>query len=130
VKNTDIISVWNKISGPLASISTISGVGHVSTSNNAEKNWPNIQYFLMGFGSIPGMGDVFETIMNVKAKVAGDLAAPHAGRDANFILQVLTRPRSSGWIKLKGRDPWLKPIIQPNYLRESEDVIAMVEGFE
>ncbi len=77
----------NDILGPLVSISTISAVGHVSTPQNPQKSWPDIQYFLVGLGPVKGVGRAMEQIMNIKGDLFEEYMAPHSGKDANFVLQ-------------------------------------------
>ena len=42
---------------------------------------------------------------------------------------VLLRPKSSGFVKLRSKNPLDKPIIQPNYFSNKEDLDLLVEGF-
>jgi len=44
------------------------------------------------------------------------------------ILPLLLRPRSSGWIRLKSRNPLHYPVIEPNYFAHREDVKTLIEG--
>jgi choline dehydrogenase len=40
------------------------------------------------------------------------------------------RPESSGWVRIKSKDPFCKPIIQPNYLEDLEDQKILIEGIK
>ena len=40
------------------------------------------------------------------------------------------RPESSGWVRIKSKDPFCKPTIQPNYLKATEDQRILVEGIK
>ncbi len=46
------------------------------------------------------------------------------------IASWVQRPESSGWVKIKSKDPFEKPIIQPNYLEAMEDQRIQVEGIK
>jgi len=53
----------------------------------------------------------------------------HAG--AGFSCHVcLLRPKSRGTVTLSGPDPGLAPTIDPNFLGEEEDVLAMIDAFK
>jgi choline dehydrogenase-like flavoprotein len=49
-------------------------------------------------------------------------------KDANFVVVANLRPKSFGEIKLASRDPFVNPIIQPNYFSHPGDMKALVEG--
>jgi hypothetical protein len=40
----------------------------------------------------------------------------------------LTRPESGGSIRLRSKDPFDKPLLDPNYLGRAEDVQRFIEG--
>jgi len=43
---------------------------------------------------------------------------------------VLLRPKSRGFLKLRSRNPYDHPLIDPRYLSHPEDVATMVEGMK
>ncbi|KAI4478399.1 hypothetical protein M0804_012053 [Polistes exclamans] len=45
-----------------------------------------------------------------------------------IILPTLLKPKSSGWIRLKTKDPLAHPVINPNYLAHKEDINVLIEG--
>ena len=47
---------------------------------------------------------------------------------AIVLLAALTRPESTGTLRLAGRDPGLAPLIDPNYLGTDSDVRRMIEA--
>ena len=51
-------------------------------------------------------------------------------RDTYSTLPVLLRPRSRGYIQLRGSHPFLPPLIQPNYLSDIQDARVIVEGIK
>lgn len=69
---------------------------------------PNIQYHFLA-GAVEGQ----ENIKNQHAFQA------HCGT---------MRPKSRGYIKLQSKDPRIPPLIEPNYLKEDEDVQELIEG--
>jgi len=43
---------------------------------------------------------------------------------------VLIRPKSRGFIKLKSKNPFEHPYIQPNYFQNSDDMEVMIEAYK
>lgn len=43
---------------------------------------------------------------------------------------VLLRPKSRGYLKLRSRNPYDKPIIDPRYLSHPHDILTIVEGMK
>ena len=41
---------------------------------------------------------------------------------------IVNRPHCRGWIELRTNNPKDPPIIQPNYLNDTRDVLTLVEG--
>jgi len=118
----------------IASSTLYSAGGYVASSlakRNGESDWPDIQFVLVG-GS---MSDQFVAKMvsdrcNVKPGLLEELFAPaYRSNVHSFTLApVLVRPKSKGTLRLAGRDPKLRPLIDPNYLANSDDVKIIVEG--
>jgi choline dehydrogenase-like flavoprotein len=50
--------------------------------------------------------------------------------DTYSTLPVLLRPKSRGFIKLRSAHPFIYPLIYPNYLASSKDVLTLVEGIK
>ncbi|KAI4492831.1 hypothetical protein M0804_002622 [Polistes exclamans] len=46
------------------------------------------------------------------------------------ILPLLLKPKSSGWIRLKSRDPLIHPDINPNYFAHKEDLDVLIDGIQ
>lgn len=44
------------------------------------------------------------------------------------ILPLLLRPRSTGRVSLRSKDPLVYPVIEPMYFRHREDVLTLIEG--
>lgn len=53
---------------------------------------------------------------------------PTEGRSGTTIGVVLLQPSSRGTVRLASKDPFAKPIIDPNYLSEDTDVDTLVAG--
>ncbi|KAL3868279.1 hypothetical protein ACJMK2_041106 [Sinanodonta woodiana] len=105
------------LSSPLVEV-----VAHVSTEENKEvKSAPDIQFvFLSGLPKSNDLYDVREDIMNeIHSKL------PEEGF---YAFVALMHPKSKGTIRLRSRDPFDPPIIDPNYLSEEEDIKTFIKG--
>ncbi|KAK3584936.1 hypothetical protein CHS0354_021817 [Potamilus streckersoni] len=49
--------------------------------------------------------------------------------DGFYVFVGLLHPKSKGTIRLRSRDPFDPPIIDPNYLAEEDDVKTLIRGF-
>jgi choline dehydrogenase-like flavoprotein len=102
----------------------------VSSSVRNDRSWPDIQYTLNSFGLFGGIDEMLARIFNVKpgayTKYLGRYLIEE--KDANFVAVALLRPKSFGEIRLASRDPFVSPIIQPNYFSHPDDMRAMVDG--
>ncbi|KAK3585264.1 hypothetical protein CHS0354_006316 [Potamilus streckersoni] len=96
-------------------------VAHVHTEKNEFKTIPDIQ--LIFISGIPKK-DLIELRDDIKKEMRSKL--PVEG----FVgLVGLLHPKSRGTIRLRSRDPFDPPIIQPNYLAEKDDVKTFIRGF-
>ncbi|XP_015180329.1 PREDICTED: glucose dehydrogenase [FAD, quinone]-like isoform X2 [Polistes dominula] len=50
--------------------------------------------------------------------------------DSWIVLPLLLRPKSSGWIRLKSKDPLTHPDINPNYFAYKEDIDTLIDGIQ
>lgn len=46
------------------------------------------------------------------------------------MVPVLMKPKSRGYIKLKSRNPFVWPVMQPNYYSHPDDMKVMIEGIK
>lgn len=114
--------------GPMSSLAGVSAVGFISSSLATEPGWPDIGYFMSDSGVHRSLADDFTRILGVKHGILHKYYGPHVGRDANFVLVMLGKPKSVGEIRLSSRSPWEKPIIQPNYFSHPDDIVRMKEA--
>jgi choline dehydrogenase len=55
---------------------------------------------------------------------------PYIGTESFSIYPTLLRPKSKGWIKLKSRDPYEPPLIEPNFFDDEYDMEVLMEGMK
>ncbi|CAF1402651.1 unnamed protein product [Adineta steineri] len=68
---------------------------------------------------------------NLKPEIYEQYLDPHLADGqlgTVFCLPTLLHPKSKGEITLASRDPFIHPIINPNYLENKQDVQVLVEG--
>ncbi|KAJ3553699.1 hypothetical protein NM688_g3475 [Phlebia brevispora] len=76
-----------------------------------------------------GAGVPDTEILWAPATVAGPgLEDPPAGSTGMTMLAINLRPESTGSITLKSKDPWAKPVIDPNYFASESDLNVVVRA--
>lgn len=53
---------------------------------------------------------------------------PYVGKPAYVCIVSHLQPKSRGEIKLNSTDPYVQPLINPNYFKEEDDIRDMVAG--
>lgn len=86
---------------------------------------------VLGAGSLSG--DRFGTLRDLLGitdefytKMFGDLQ----NQETFGLVPVLLRPKSTGRISLRSRNPFHWPRMEPNFMQHPDDIRAMIEGIE
>ncbi|OWF43152.1 Glucose dehydrogenase [acceptor] [Mizuhopecten yessoensis] len=74
----------------------------------------------------PSMRDSMH--FNYQEKVKDQIFTDTEKVETILFLPILLRPKSRGYIRLKSRDPFDYPDIDPNYLEHPDDVHTLIEG--
>jgi choline dehydrogenase len=117
--------------GPLSSTGTQASAFVISSYAKAVKNeshWPDLQWILLGNGIYAKMDDDFAHSFNFPRETMRKWLGPNKGKDAFFIINMLSRPKSRGRIVLAGPDPNSYPLIHAGYLTHDDDIKVLVEG--
>ncbi|XP_021948924.1 glucose dehydrogenase [FAD, quinone] [Folsomia candida] len=117
--------------GALSSTGTQASAFLVSSYAKATKNeshWPDIQWILLGTGIYARMDDDFAHSFNFPKETMRKWMGDHKGKDAFFVINMLSRPKSRGKIVLGGPDPSAYPLIHAGYLKHPDDVKVLIEG--
>ncbi|CAF0955428.1 unnamed protein product [Rotaria sordida] len=112
--------------GPLTS-SGGESLAWCQLNGNDKTQVPDIQ---MQFSPFTADAEFFR-ISNFKPEVYEQYLKPHLTDESQwtvFYLPTLLHPESKGEITLASRDPLAHPIINPNYLKDKEDVRKLVEA--
>ncbi|ODM90311.1 Glucose dehydrogenase [FAD, quinone] [Orchesella cincta] len=97
-----------------------------------EGDWPDIQYFLYGFSVFKTFGAAFARGFGLTADEQNKFYE-HAIDKESFLVAVSgARPFSRGFVKLGGKSPYDKPVIDPRYFTDpgDQDLYSMVEGIK
>ncbi|XP_025417939.1 glucose dehydrogenase [FAD, quinone]-like, partial [Sipha flava] len=113
--------------GPLTS-SGVEGLAFVNTKYaDPSGEFPDIQFHFAP-SSVNSDGDQIRKITGLRDAVYNTVYKPLVNAETWTLLPLLLRPKSTGWVRLKSRNPLVYPIIEPNYFAHREDVQVLVEG--
>ncbi|KAK2580035.1 hypothetical protein KPH14_012322 [Odynerus spinipes] len=113
--------------GPLTS-SGIEGLAFVNTKYaDPSGSYPDMQFHFAP-SSINSDGEHISKITGLRESVYNTMYKPLKNVETWSILPLLLRPKSSGWIRLKSKNPLDAPEINPNYFTRKEDMDILVDG--
>ncbi|XP_077557581.1 glucose dehydrogenase [FAD, quinone]-like [Haemaphysalis longicornis] len=116
-------------SGPYSIPASFEVLAFLSTSNvNASLEYPDVEIALQTVAPSTIFTEYYEMNMGLRPDVYMQYYMPHRGRFGFQAGPVLNRPKSRGYIKIKSRDPFEHPLIEPNYQSHPEDIATAVEG--
>ncbi|XP_018311861.1 glucose dehydrogenase [FAD, quinone] [Mycetomoellerius zeteki] len=90
-------------------------------------DYPDIQFHFAP-SSINSDGEQIKKILGLRDRVYNVMYKPLHNVETWSILPLLLRPKSTGWIRLKSKNPLVQPDINPNYFTHKEDMDVLVEG--
>lgn len=115
--------------GPMT-FTGVEGVAFVNTKyQDPAVDWPDIQYHFAP-GSVNSDGDHIRKITNLREGVYNTVYKPIVNSETWTLLPLLLRPKSSGWVRLRSRNPLQPPKIEPNYFSHPDDMKILVEGIK
>lgn len=89
---------------------------------------PDIE-LVMGSGSLNG--DTYGALRKLLGFTDDFYYSVYASileRPAFGMVPVLMRPKSRGFIKLRSKNPFVWPLMQPNYFEHPDDMKIMLQG--
>ncbi|XP_046386920.1 glucose dehydrogenase [FAD, quinone]-like isoform X1 [Ischnura elegans] len=89
-------------------------------------DYPDVELFFLG-GTLASQ-EALQEAFGIKDDVFNAVFKQVKGIDGWMVFPMLLRPKSKGWIRLKSKNPLDKPLIDPNYLADPEDVETIVDG--
>ena len=96
---------------------------------NRSEDRPDIEIMFVSGSTVSDSGTV-KTVQGITDEVFEKLYAPIAGRDTFSFLLMVTRPTSRGYIKLRSKNPFDKPIFEAGYFNHPQDIKTIVEGMK
>lgn len=93
-------------------------------------NWPDIQFHFAPSSVNSDGGEQIRTILNLRDRIYNTMYKPLEKAETWTILPLLLRPKSTGWVKLKSKNPFHPPVIEPNYFAYKEDLQVLTEGIK
>ncbi|XP_076665164.1 glucose dehydrogenase [FAD, quinone] [Andrena cerasifolii] len=91
-------------------------------------DYPDVQFHFAPSSINSDSGDQIKKIVGLRDRVYNTMYKPLNHAETWSILPLLLRPRSSGWVRLKSKNPMVYPDINPNYFTHKEDMDVLVEG--
>ncbi|KAI4454887.1 glucose-methanol-choline gmc oxidoreductase [Holotrichia oblita] len=116
-----------KESGPLTNPG-VEGLAFVNTKYAPEHGeWPDVQYHFAA-SSINADPDNVKKVTGLRDSVFNTVYKPLGDSETWSLLPLLLRPKSTGWIRLRSKNPFIYPDINPNYFTHKEDILTLIEG--
>ncbi|XP_077495210.1 glucose dehydrogenase [FAD, quinone]-like [Amblyomma americanum] len=116
-------------SGPLTLLGGVEGLGFVHT-RYASADWPDIEIHMASGSPVSDSGDTFRSAHGLSNKTWESTFAPYIDRESMSLYPVLLRPRSRGQLRLRSRDPYEAPDIDPRYLTHPKDIQTLVDAMK
>jgi len=116
--------------GPLAflPVPTAGFMISATAKNSGENKWPDTQIFPLAYGVQETVVQDNAHAFNIREEVSEEYFKPLIGKDAFQLIVQLSRPRARGSIRLAVADPFVPPLIDPNYLDNDADVRVILDG--
>ncbi|KAL0266696.1 UNVERIFIED_CONTAM: hypothetical protein PYX00_009169 [Menopon gallinae] len=93
-------------------------------------NWPDVQFHFAPSSVNSDNGEQIRKVLGLRDRVYNTVYKPLVNAETWTILPLLLRPKSTGRVRLKSKNPFHYPIIEPNYFRYQEDLNVLVEGIK
>lgn len=93
-------------------------------------DWPDIEMHMVPADVVADGGRYLKHLAGLTDRVWYDYYQHYLKTSSFSIDPVLLRPKSRGYLKLRSRNPYDHPIIDPRYLSHPHDVATIVEGMK
>ena len=116
-------------SGPLTSLGGVEGLAWVKTKYaNQSDDWPDIEFHFVAGTPVSDGGFSVRYNSGVKDDTWNTYYKPILNTDTWQVIPMLLRPESVGTIRLASTDPFAKPLIDPRYFSNVQDLNVLIEG--
>jgi choline dehydrogenase-like flavoprotein len=107
------------------------GVAYIrSAVADTPDDYPDLE-LLFGASHLGGDDGVVGTrVLGIEPETYREVVASSFGQDGYTIWPLVMRPRSTGWVRLKSKNPLQWPLMYGNYLADERDIDTIVEGIK
>ena len=116
--------------GPLTSLGGVEGLAWINTKYaNSSQDRPDLEIMFVSGSSASDSGTV-KRAQGLTDETFYKMYAPLRDKDTFSFLLMVTRPTSRGFIQLRSRNPFDKPIFEAGYFEHPHDIRVIVEGLK
>lgn len=109
----------------------IEGLAFVNSKYAPEDGlWPDVQFHFGPSSINSDAGQNIRKITNLRPGFYNTVYKPLEKSETWTILPLLLRPKSTGYVRLRSKNPFIYPSVDPNYFTYPEDVAVLVEGIK
>lgn len=92
--------------------------------------WPDIQFHFGPSSINSDGGQNIRKITNLRPGFYNTVYKPLEKSETWTILPLLLRPKSTGFVRLRSKNPFIYPTVDPNYFVYKEDIQVLTEGIK
>lgn len=117
------INNWlNHGKGPYTSLGGVEGIGYIKTNvSRVPFDYPDIELIFVGGALQSDFGIVNYKTMNIRDDIYDTVWRPIEGVPSWTIFPMLLHPVSTGYLKLRSKNPFDHPLFYGNYLSDPEE---------
>ncbi|VEN36599.1 unnamed protein product [Callosobruchus maculatus] len=116
--------------GPFTQIGGVEALTYIKTnaSDDPDPTFPDVELIFIGGALSTDAGVVYRRLFNIPRRTYDVLWKPLEGKPAFQVYPMLFHPKSTGYIKLRSRNPLEPPKFYPNYFSdlENHDIKTMI----
>jgi choline dehydrogenase-like flavoprotein len=89
---------------------------------------PDMHSYFLAYSVDERYEQNFRQSFNFKPEILQNYFGSVKGQDSFLQLVTVNRPTGTGTLRLKNKDPFVKPLLDPKYLQHPRDIAVLVEG--
>ncbi|XP_012235578.1 glucose dehydrogenase [FAD, quinone]-like [Linepithema humile] len=101
-----------------------------STLHRNKSTIPDLQLMILPLGASKDYGFIFKKALGISDEVYSKYFASLSYENTVTIAPVLLHPKSSGELRLRSSNPFDKPLIDPKYLSNEDDINTLIAGLD
>ncbi|KXJ78950.1 hypothetical protein RP20_CCG002893 [Aedes albopictus] len=117
--------------GPFSVPARFESIAFVKTPHSIlPAEYPDIEIMLVSTYLNGENTDAGFELLGIPQLINGSIFVNFPGHDRFSLFPVIMRPRSRGRISLKSSNPFVPPLMEPNYLSNQHDIITLIDGMK